>query len=305
MPPTTINPPRTRASAVPGPGNPGEDDILRARRSIQNLDRFTPEHMAAYAAFAGITDRRTAQALHRHHVTWDDVNDYAANDLIGSTSYQDMRLLGSVGVTPAHLNAWTEQFKRDPAHRTANEYGVVAAPRGLTVNVIVAYTIQGITPSQAQPWNAVTFAAHWDPQAIGYLIKSGVSPDVAEAYVQAGVTQPRVIGPLFRGGCCPETVRAFRRANPQQQNVLAAHGALLLAAKQDQALARAAMRIAADPTVLAAWVATGENPTRIALFLHSGYSPNEWHANPEVRDLDDATLDVMAALFDRHGSETG
>jgi hypothetical protein len=101
--------PTGRANNFAAPTHDLEDAILRATRAADNPVPFTAEHRAAYAAFCGITDHKSARALHRANVTWDDVHEYTAQG-ISVDGFNQMISLRRAGVTPEILHTWNQHL---------------------------------------------------------------------------------------------------------------------------------------------------------------------------------------------------
>lgn len=110
-----------------------ENAVLTARARRLNPCKVTPEILAGYYTFAGITERVVAAKLHQHYVTWDDVNDYSGQG-VGAEDYPLMMDLSIHGLHPADLRRWCEALRG----------GTPVDPRS-----ILKLFILGITPETA------------------------------------------------------------------------------------------------------------------------------------------------------------
>ena len=282
----TTGPMRT-GGGFTAPVNDAADATLRANAQRTNSEPFTPEHVAAYHAFANVTDRKDALALHQGHVSWDDVNEYGETGM----SYTNYRLMIEVrrdGVTPAVLRTWK------------------AVHTNLSYAAIGAFTKAGLTPAQVTPY----ILAHGTSPApitpvdfttIPDLITRGVSATRAHHYRAAGIPRATEMIVLHRAGCRPRVVYANRATLDRP---LPGHFAtrfviyyckMARAAGNNTALVHALVTVNATVTDAAAWKDTNAPADRVGLLLLAGITPTEYTANPHLAD-DAETLAAMAAL---------
>jgi hypothetical protein len=256
------------------------DALARARAAAANDERFTPEHAAAYAAFAGITDRQIALSLHRAQVTWDDVDGYCAHG-VGTHDYQQMITLRTAGVSPAVLGAWREV--------------------GLAVQHLPAAVRAGITPAVARPYLQVDEQAGVVPLAdradlLAQVIEAGLSPCRVGFYRRYGVPVPEMIV-LHRLGCRPKVVRAWQRGRGLTRPVGFLQEYRSARQAGEAALVNAVLRAGGRASDVHAWAALGLAPAQVRLLFEAGFAPQEVAAQPQIAAADEQTLRAFAALL--------
>lgn len=291
-------PATTRTTVLPGPSHDTEDALLKARLSTLNTTPFTAEHMAAYAAFASITDRKTALDLHRHGVTWDDVNDYPDAGGILASDFATMKRLSLGGLRPAILRDWNQMCSK--------HLGVPVHPESL-----IPFVQAGISIEQAEPYY-VAIAAHpnllgWVPADIVRLVGGNIDVATACEFGLAGIRSPGSVVYLHRNGCRPTTVADYARAagkatdtgtfEREFTNLYMSMSAVL----DRPALVRVAVANNATHEAALAWNATGESLMRVDLFMKARVSADEWNNDPTVREADAAALAMLAALTGHSG----
>lgn len=282
----SARPATTRSTMLPGAGDTGADDLLRARQTTLNTTRFTAEHMAAYAAFAGITDRPIALDLHRHHVDWDAVNGYTAHG-VEATAYETMKSLAAAGVTPDLLQQWR-----------ALRHPYSTQPRFTS---IAYYAQAGLTPTQVQPYLVNPYTATLSDQYIAAFAVRGIDSDAVGNWKMVGIETPSTVGLLVESGCDPSVVRDFTTRNRRStrwgvERAFTKVYTAIARAAQNPALTKAALRCGATAEEVTGWRATDLPVDRIADYLNAGIHVTEWHADPTVREVDTATLHMLAAM---------
>lgn len=285
----------TRSTRLPGPGSDIDDNILKARQAPLNKEPFTSEHRAAYAAFAGITDRALALDLHRHHVTWDDINAFASVAGVDPTDYATMKRLRLDGIPASSLHEWRQMALRRSLDLTAESLAVFVT-NNVSVDVVETYyDIVDATPG-----------VQWATADITCFITNNIAPAPAAAFARAGIQNSANVVYLDRAGCKPETVNAVLQsryinepspdAASEFERDFVARYRRMAAALDRPPLVRVAIANNASVAQAQAWNQTGETLKRIDLFLKAGISADEWTSDTTVRAADEDTLTVLAAL---------
>lgn len=277
-----------RGPAVPGPSHDTEDAILKARMERINTEAFTAQHMAAYAAFAGIDDRATALKLHRGSVTWDDMDAYSATGLIKATSYDLMITLTSLGLTPAKVKAWQR----------------VLLPRrgtGVVLDEIRLYAATDLTRTQVGTYMADPTGQHLPARYVIELLNAHVLIEDFHQWHAAGVQNVNALVVLHQHGCSPALARHLLTdptiGHYSDATKLALHCLRLTrTCNPDPHLLRAGLLTHASAEDVRAWHQCDLDPHRAALFMSAGYAATDWDTNPLVRDADDASLAMLAGL---------
>lgn len=280
--------PMRTAGGFAAPVDEVANATLRARAATTNTERFTAEHMAAYHAFASVTDRKDALALHQGFVTWDDVNEYGAAGM-PFTNYRLMVEIRRNGVTPAVLRTWK------------------AVHSNLPYSAIGVFTKAGLTTNQAAPYflrdgDAAPAVAPVDLDKIPELISRGITATDAHQYRNAGIARATDMLVLHRAGCRPHIVVAHR-ANLSRTPSTTAFPKDFTAyyRNMDQwvgsntALVHALVTVNATVADGQAWMAAGVPVDRVGLLVLAGVSPTEYLDAPYLAENPE-TLAAMAAL---------
>lgn len=277
-----------------GTFTPPVDDLansaLRARTDADNPEPFTPEHAAAYYAFASVTDRKDARDLHRARVHWDDVNEFGATGM-AFTNYTGMIAFMRDGVTPAVLRTWQ------------------AALPDLSDTLIRSYTRAGLTPTQVAPYitpfeGTVPPVARIDRPRVPAFIDSGISATRVHHYQRCGVLKPDTVLALHHLGCRPAVLYALRRLDENtyvtadrhlkvQKFVRDYRDARNAGATPDYCNALFATGAPLD--AITAWHATDAPTDKVGTLHAAGITPAEYTANPAIAD-DTEALAALAAL---------
>lgn len=265
--------------------------VLRANAAATNPEPFTPEHYAAYHAFASVTDRRDAIHLHRHHVTWDDVNEYGQAGL-PFTDYRLMTTLADAGVTPAVLRTW---------------HAVIP---NLAHHSICTFTRANLTPTQVKPYltphgtgrTATAPVRTLDHDTIPNLIRAGITATRAHHYRVCGIPTTKGMLELHNNGCRPAVLYAMtRNRSPYLTHsglVQDTFPAAYRKARRTGATADFCNEMFAMGATLATidtWHATGAPAAAVGLLHGAGITPAEYTADPTIADDPDA-LAALAAL---------
>lgn len=276
-----------RGPAIPGPSHDTEDAILKARLARANTEPFTAHHMAAYAAYAGISDRTTALKLHRGSVTWDDVDAYSATGLIKPTSYTLMIELASLALTPAKVKAWQQVL----LPRRGN--GVLAEIR--------LYAATDLTRTEVATYMADPIGQNMKARDVIELLGAGVRIDDYHQWRSVDVQNIDAIAVLHQHGCTPAlanhlltdpTIGHYRDGTQLALHCLR----LTRTCTPDPHLLRAGLLTHASGEDVRAWHLTGLDPQRAALFMSAGYATSDWTDNPQVRTADNDSLAMLAGL---------
>lgn len=291
--------PHRSSTFCPTAADPDGDALLKARAATANPERFTAEHRAAYAAFAGITDEKTARMLHRSSVSWDDVDHYTRLG-VGSDAFTQMCDLSRAGISPVVYEVWADLIR---SHQVRKEHIIFYRQRNIRAAQVAAYLTgtADTDPSDAYLWG------------IPSLIDAHVAPDTAAAYRRAGVGTPNKIRDLHTIGCTATTVTAWYLRHPvrhapsmpvtSQQTLLNAFTKAVTACP-DPALVNAVFAAdTATTTRVLDWdrlltkhdVTTGRGE-QVAALLAAGISCAEARRNPHLLTADRDTLAMLAAL---------
>lgn len=281
-------PATTRSVSVMGPGDPLGDDLLRARQSRLNTAAFSAEHGAAYAAFAGITDRATAMMLHRHGVDWDDVNAYAATS-VPISAYKAMCDLSVAGVRPADVTAWDKVAQR--------------IDRAIYPHDMIAFAQVDLTVTQTEPYLAHLPTRQLPPYVTADLIKHQISVGRFDAYQRAGITTARNMVILASLGCRPKYVFDYKRHHGRvnEADYLRAYNCARVHSGRLHEITHEFVTAGTPEADIDGWAASTETPTRVTLFVRAGISHHEWVSDPTVRDATDHTIALLAAFRARLG----
>lgn len=294
--PAPARPATSRSCAVPGAGDPVADALLRARRATANAARFTPEHRAAYVAFAGITDRSVMLMLHRAGVNWDAVNDYTAAG-VPAAAYSTMVSLAERRATPKVTAAWLAAFAAAD----------LTAP---TWERIAEYAEAGITPGRARHYlrwvaedDVPRRAAMLTAGNLKALLDGQISPARCGFFLKAGITRATVMVSLTRTGVTPRVVSAYRRYHPFRidESRFATRCLHLHTLTSDPDLT-AAIVGNGIPDDAADWARTGLPAARVDAFLKAGVRFAEWESDEAIRTAEQATLLMLGALRGAPGS---
>lgn len=287
--------PHTRSAMVPGAGNAAEDAILLARLAAVNMTPFTAQHGAAYAAFTGITDRKTAMRLHRAHVHWDDVHAYDATGLIDPAHYDLMVELRTAGLKPSRVVKWRDLLER---YRFSGPF---------IIESIQSLHSTGKTPTQVEPYLVEATrpgAVPWTVDTIVLLVRHTIDPQQARQWVAIGVLNPALMASLNGLECSPAFVSPWVTSTLGQTQAPItptdferAYRPLFLVAQHNSRLAQAALVARTEPALLRAWLATGCDPTRIGLYLLARIGLDEWLNEVTVREMPEDTLATLAGMY--------
>lgn len=292
----SARPATTSSTRIGGPSDSLEDALLRVRAARLNSDPFTAQHMAAYAAFAGITDRKTAQMLHRENVTWDDVNSFAGISDVNCLDYQHFVRLKRAGLTLDDQAAWTHI--QDTHHVTVR------------ADTRIKYAEANIRPDTVGPFIVVGLGS--TIATTGFTIAAldaNLTATQARAWFDEGCTSDTLLTYATTLGLTVGDLRSWKAAaqideRGIQTTKLSAYLSALKGRLGPSELLIEMFRIAATPAQADAWTAIPIPPARAALYMIAGFSADEWAASADVRAMDDATLHLMRALSDHPAANT-
>lgn len=263
-------------AGIPGSTDPDLDQALRLRR--RNPEAFTAEHAAAYAAFAGITDRRTALNLHTHCVDWDAVDAYTAAG-VGRDNFTAMCNLADHGITPAQYLGWAD------------------VQLGLTRMADCIHA--GLSAAQVKSYLDCIPQSWWNNARLPDLVTSGMRPGRVEQFILLGVGNLPTLLLLHRIGARPRTIRGYIAASttePGTAEFARARSARIRATTDQLAGFRRAFT--------AATADTGDTELAEIVFTHGGGVGHcrRWVRLYARRQRNDTTLpprtDLVKALLD-------
>jgi hypothetical protein len=275
---------RTASLPFVAAGDDTADALLKARVATANREPFTAEHSAAYAAFAGITDRKTALALHRGNVSFDDVSDYSGAG-VGLTAYRRMIALRADGITPAVLAAW--------------------APLGLPDDLLGACVRADLTPDVVRPYLPLfvtsTFSnsgSSADRSHIPDMVAAGLTAEASLRYTDLSVRTIANQILLHRKGCTPDVINAYRQATTARvpEDSFLRWYCQSVAACGGPSLPNAVYATGGSHADVLDWLATGHPVDLVTLFIRAGFTATEVSGSPAIATMSPKTLIGLGSL---------